>query len=190
MCPYYCFKDGLFGGDYWCNVVDRAVPDSVYRSMCKDYTDYKKCANYIQKGNQSSGCFITTVVHTILHNPDNCKVLNDFRNFREDVLKKNPKYYEGLKEYDVIGPAVACRLGNDKDAYDMAKMTYEIDLLKVHKFYLTGEYDKAYDWYCKMTYDLISYYGLDDLYHRLKNINFGIKEFHPELAGHGKVKIK
>ena len=192
-CRYYSYEPGFFSGGNTCSVSGKkmTITEDYYRRYCrygynrKDCPLHKKYGPYI-----SSGCFITTVIHDILKNPDDCKVLNDFRKFREDVLKVNPKYYEGLKEYDGIGPAVACRLINDKDAKDMALMTYEIDLLKVHKYYLLGEYDKAYDSYCNMTYDLISYYGLDDLYHNMKANNFGIKEFNPEVAGHGRVKVK
>ena len=70
----------------------------------------------------------------------------------------------------------------------MAEMTYELDLLKVHKYYLQGEYDKAYQYYCKMTRDLISYYGLDETYKNLSASNFNFDNFNPSLAGHGKPK--
>lgn len=169
------------------------VPENIYWRYCRNY-DYDDCPTY--KYQESSGCFITTVVHNILGNPDDAKVLNDFRSFRNNILQKNPQYKEGLKEYDGIGPMIANCLVHDKDAKDMAQMTYQIDLLKVHKYYLQKEYDKAYVYYCKMTQDLISYYGLEKIYEQLKNSNYGFNNFNQSLAGHGKpechklVKIK
>ena len=198
-CRFYSYESGFFSGGNTCSVTGKreSITESYYRSYC--YADYNRrdCPLYKEYGPyESSGCFITTVIHNILGNPDNCQVLNDFRNFRDTILQKNPQYKEGLKEYDGIGPTIACKIAHDKDAKDMAEMTYQLDLLKVHKYYLQGEYDKAYLYYCKMTKDLISYYGLDNLYTRLKETNFGFDNFNQSLAGHGKneshklVKVK
>ena len=119
-------------------------------------------------------------------NPDDGKVMNTFRRFREDVLKKDSKYYEGLDDYDNIGPILACRLVDDKDCKDMADMIYEIDLLNVYNFCLEKKYDDAYNWYVNMTKDLISYYGLDDTYEAFKNGDYECsRNFDPSLAGHG-----
>lgn len=188
-CRFYSYESGFFSGGNTCSVTGRKenITESYYRSYC--YADYNRtdCPLYKKYGPyESSGCFITTVVHNILGNPDDCKVLNDFRKFRDDILLNDPKYVDGLKEYDGIGPIVACSLSKDRDAYDMASMTYEIDLLKVHKYYLQGEYDKAYQYYCKMTRDLISYYGLDKAYEQLRVKDFEFDNFNQSLAGHGK----
>lgn len=190
-CKYYTYEGGLFSSGDTCSVTGKkeTISSSYYNQYCR--YDYKRrdCPLYKKYGPyESSGCFITTVVHNILGNPDNCRVLNDFRNFRDNILQKNPQYREGLKEYDGIGPEIACQITHDKEAKDMAEMTYELDLLKVHKYYLQGEYDKAYQYYCKMTQDLISYYGLDLLYEQLKKSNFGFEHFNQTLAGHGNKK--
>ncbi len=188
-CRFYSYDGGFFGSGNSCSVTGKKerVTEEYYRRYCRYDYNRRDCPLYKKYGPyESGGCFITTVVHNILKNPDNCKVLNDFRKFRDDILQNNSKYYEGLAEYDSIGPVVACRLVNDKDVKDMAKMTYELDLLKVHKFYLEGKYDEAYEWYCKMTRDLISYYGLDGIYEQIKH--YGSEEFNPKMAGHGRVR--
>ncbi len=178
-CPNYTFRQN----DFYCTKKNDYVPSDTYYRYCRGYS-YDECPVY--KYQESSGCFITTVVHNILGNPDNCQVLNDFRRFRDTILQKNAHYKEGLKEYDGIGPIIACKIAHDKDAKDMADMTYQLDLLKVHKYYLQGEYDKAYLYYCKMTRDLISYYELDQLYEQQKNANYGFDNFNQSKAGHGK----
>ena len=198
-CMFYSYEGGLFGNGNTCSVTGKKerITEDYYRMYC--YADYNRrdCPLHRKYGPyESSGCFITTVVHNILGYQDNCQVLNDFRCFRDDILQKNSQYIEGLKEYDSIGPKIACNLYHDKDAKDMAEMTYQLDLLKVHKYYLQGEYDKAYLYYCKMTRDLISYYGMDEEYEQLKKSNYGYENFNQSLAGHGKsdshklVKVK
>lgn len=192
-CRYYEYSGGLFSGGNYCSITGKRerVSEEYYRRYCRYDYNMRDCPLHKKYGPyMSSGCFITTVVHNILGNPDDCKVLNDFRDFRDGILQKNSKYYEGLKEYDGIGPVVACCLAHDRDAKDMAEMTYEIDLLKVHKYYLEGKYDKAYECYCKMTSDLISYYGLDDMYNEMKLNDFGNMKFNPKEAGHGRVRRK
>ena len=188
-CRYYYYEGGFFSSGNTCSVTGKREPvtEEYYRKYCcRDYNRvdcplHKKYGPYI-----SSGCFITTVVSNILGNPDNCQVLNDFRNFRNNILQKNSKYYDGLREYDVIGPTIAICMALDMNSRDMADMTYQLDLLKVHQLYLEGKYDEAYDTYCKMTRDLISYYGLDELYARLNNQEY---DFIPEKAGHGKIRV-
>ena len=188
-CRFYSYESGFFSGGNTCSVTGtkERVTEDYYRRYCRYDYNRRDCPLYRKYGPyESSGCFITTVVHNILGNPDNCKVLNDFRRFRDDILQKNPQYREGLKEYDGIGPTIACQIAHDKDAKDMADMTYQLDLLKVHKYYLQGEYDKAYLYYCKMTRDLISYYGLDEEYEKAKANDYGYTNFNQAVAGHGK----
>lgn len=189
-CRFYSYEGGIFSNNNVCSVRGKReyVTEDYYRRYCSRDYNSGACPLYKKYGPYQSGCFITTVIHHILGNSDSCKVLNDFRKFRDTILQKNPKYYEGLKEYDSIGPMVASSMVHDKDSYDMAVMTYELDLLRVHQFYLEGKYDDAYDWYCKMTRDLISYYGLDHEYAMLKANGYDYDDFCPSKAGHGMVK--
>ena len=189
-CRFYRYEGGFFTSGNTCSVTGKKemVTEEYYKMYCRYDYNRRSCPLYKKYGPyESSTCFITTVVHNILGDSDSCKVLNDFRRFRDNVLQVTPKYYEGLIEYDSIGPKVAYSLANDSDAYDMAEMIYQLDLLKVHHYYLEGNYDDAYEWYCKMTRDLISYYGLENGYFLLKS-DYVDYDFNPKLAGHGKMK--
>ena len=191
-CRFYSYEGGFFSGGNTCSVTGRKerVTEEYYRMYCKYDYNRRNCPLHKKYGPyESSGCFITTVIHNILGNSDSCLVLNDFRKFRDEILQVHSKYYDGLKEYDVIGPVIAQALASDKDAYDMALMTYELDLLKVHDCYLNGKYDDAYFKYCQMTSDLISYYGLEKEYALLKDKEFEYDNFDPRMAGHGRVRI-
>lgn len=97
-CVYYEFKSALFGGDYWCNKKDCRVDDNTYRRYCRDYS-YDECPIY-KKTESSGACFITTVVCKIVGLKDNDQVLQNLRNFRDNILQPNEKYYDILKEYD------------------------------------------------------------------------------------------
>ena len=58
-------------------------------------------------GYTNSGCAITKLTHNILGYPDNWVVLNCFRSFREDFLKKHEEYIGILVEYDYLSPFIS-----------------------------------------------------------------------------------
>ena len=187
-CPYYTFKGGLFGGDYWCRLSDSSVNESMYSNYCKNY-NYSNCSIY-RKENPSSGCFITTVVHDILGKKDDCEILNNLRVFRDDVLQKNEKYHEYLQDYDNIGPVIADSLYHDKDREKMAKGIYDIALVPISNLVKQKKYDEAVEKYHVMTLCLINYYGLKHGYNYEKDNGIYEIDFVAEKAGHGKRLIK
>lgn len=188
-CTYYEFKGGFIGGDYWCRKKDCRVDDGTYYRYCRGY-NYDECPIYQHQ--ESSGCFITTVACQILGEEDNSSVLNDFRKFRENILQKNTKYYDILKEYDVIGPKIANALFHDKDREEMAKGLYQNAILPVHRFILEENYDKAVETYYVMTLMLVNYYGFKREYNEIKDQDYGYSslEFNPKISGHGMKKVK
>ena len=182
-CSYYCWKGGLFGGDYWCKKTDTRVDDNTYQKYCKNY-NYDECPVY--KHNESSGCFITTVTCEILGRQDDSVVMNDLRKFRDEVLHSDEKYNDILKEYDVIGPILADCIKIDPQREIMADGLYNNALVPIHELVNNKEYDKAVEKYYLMTLMLIKYYGLKHIYNSVKDDDYGYKSFDPSVSGHGR----
>ena len=133
-CRFYSYESGFFSGGNTCSVTGRKenITESYYRSYC--YADYNRtdCPLYKKYGPyESSGCFITTVTCEILGKQDNAPIMNHLRCFRDNVLQNDSKYYDILKEYDVIGPKLADCIRNDKDKEEMALGLYQNVLLPV-----------------------------------------------------------
>jgi len=185
-CQYYKWNGGIFG-DYWCIKNDKRVPSDHYYKYCRDYS-YSDCPIY--KQSQSSGCFLTTIVHKILGKEDNDKVLENFRGFRDNVLQQNEKYYDVLKEYDIIGPMLVDCIENDCDKEKMACGVYRNILLPLNEKINNKEYNHAVNMYHCMTMTLISYYGLDSEYENIRNNGYNYPSFNPKTAGHGFRKVK
>lgn len=184
-CTYYCYKSGLFSGDYWCNKKDERVDEGTYYQYCRNY-DYTNCPIY--KQTEVSGCFITTVACQILGKEDHDPILDDFRNFRDNVLQKNEKYYEILKEYDIIGPKLAKCIFYDKDKTKIASGIYNTVLTKIHHLVSQKKYDEAVEKYYVMTLMLINYYSLKHEYNQIKETKFDDFLFIPNQSGHGRIK--
>lgn len=186
-CTFSDYKSGLLFGDYWCIKQDKRVDDDTYRRYCRDY-NYGKCP--IFKKNESSGCYITTIVCDILGRSDDDCVLNNLRDFRDDVLQKDEQYYDILKCYDTVGPILAMSIYHDFQREEISKYLYDDVLRKISDQIKEGEVDKAVYNYQMMTLFLIAYYGFADRYLELQSDGYGYLEnnFDPKSAGHGKMK--
>ena len=185
-CEHYKFQDGLFGGDYYCIKQEKTVSTDTYYKYCRDY-NYSACPIY--KHTESSGCFITTIVCKILGKKDNDEILENFRNFRDNILQQNKKYYDTLKEYDIIGDMLVDCIENDRDKEKMASGVYRNILLPLNEKINNKEYDRAVNMYHCMTMNLISYYGLDREYNEIKANGYNYPSFNPKTSGHG-YKVK
>lgn len=190
-CDFYRFEGSFFGGDYFCikkgENGERVNSDTYYR-YCRDYS-YDECPIY-KYNKPSSGCFITTVTCDILKKDDNHHIMNTLRNFRDNVLQKDCKYYNALKEYDVIGPKIAEKVLNDEDKIKMANYLYLNYLIPVCGCVSLKKYDDAVLIYVKMMHKLIDFYGYREEYNRIVANNYDNYNPCTEKLGHGRVKTK
>lgn len=186
-CTYYRYNRGLFSGDYWCDKKNCRVDSDTYYRYCRDYS-YDECPIY--KHQESSGCFITTIICNLLGKKDDYKILQSLREFRDNILQKNEKYYDILKEYDVIGPIIADCIINEKDNEQIVKDTYHKSIIPIYYLIYHQKYEEAINRYQLMIQLLIDYYGLNEQYQEIKNNNYNYPDFIPEKSGHGKRRAK
>lgn len=187
-CSYCEGNNGLY--NYYCALNGNNIPVNIVNDYCK--YDYKtsNCPSYKQHFSSSSSssgpCFITTVTCNILGKDDNDIVMQKLRNFRNEVLQRDEKYYDILKAYDTIGPIIASNLINDKEKEIFTKVLYSI-LEKVAILIDKKEYDLAIEKYRIMTLLLINRYNLKHLFNNMSDSNFGYTDdnFDPQSAGHG-----
>ena len=177
-CTYYRWNGGTFG-DYWCDKKNTRVDSDTYYKYCRAY-NYDECPIY--RNTESSGCFITTIACSILKRKDNDKVLNNLRYLRDDILQKDPKYHNLLKDYDNIGPQIASCLEKDEKREEISLDLYNNILTPISNLIDKKEYNQACRAYYTMTLFFKDYYGLEYQPDNRKNINI-------KLLGHGKRKI-
>lgn len=136
--------------------------EKVYCNWNKIYVyETESACSKMKSRNSSSDCYITTVIHDILGNPDNCEVLNNLRNFRDNILHKEEKYRDLLFEYDTIGPKIANAIENDNDK-ELCCLLYEEKLKPISVMIKEEKYDNAVESYKQMTNGLKVYYNIKE----------------------------
>ena len=75
----------------------------------------QRAINLINKGNNNSGCYITTAVCEFLGKPDDCYELTMFRKFRDVWLRKQDGGEELIKEYYNTAPRIVEKIDKRDD---------------------------------------------------------------------------
>ena len=185
----YMGEDSDYEGKYWCSVKgeDRYACDSKCNSFCEAYarSDYSR-SNMIEnsRGHMGSGCYLTTIMCKILGYPDNNYYLNTLRNFRDNVMKKNPKYIPMLLTYDMVGPIISYNLSIDKDRLNIASTLFSTYIVKACDAIEDEKYEVAISIYMAMTTELGRKYNAN-----IELIAPHFDEIDMATLGHGRSKV-
>ena len=178
---YRCEKKGEdhYATDPKCNRFCEAYSRSTYARQ-----------NMYEKSKSSSGgsgCFITTALCNILGYDDNHYYLKTLRNFRDEVLKNDRKYWSVLITYDLIGPVIAANLWQDNNKVEIAETLLNNYISKVTNAIEAKNYNKAIEIYTGMTEILIEKYGITYNPEIISLEQDKITD--PKTLGHGRKKV-
>ena len=154
------------------------------KGYCSYYREYyypgEECSHQEKRrdSEESSNCYITTIVCDLLGFDDKCDVLETLRGFR-NKMQQDPKYKKILFEYDTVGPEIAKNLFEDKE-YDLAEGMYSTYILSTVALIREQKYDEAVKKYSTMTKALKEYYGI-------KAETVVPANYDQKNGGHGKV---
>lgn len=186
--PDKCYSDGTF----WCERKLECV--YAYQKECYRYCEAysrpssvaRSCEEFSRdKSTSSSGCYLTTMLCSILKMPDDNPFLNTLREFRNNVLQKDEKYRALLVEYDVVGPVIANNLNNDPLKYQIAATTFLKYIKPITKLVREKKNEEAVNAYLDMTNGLKTFYDVNTTLD-IETIN----NADINLSGHGVYKVK
>lgn len=142
------------------------------------------------RSHQSSGCYLTTAMCNILGYKDDNYYLQTLRTFRDETLKKNPKYIPLLLTYDFIGPQIAANLLIDPNRKIIAKSLFNGYITKTIDAINEEKIQEAVNFYIAMTYSLADRYNINTniLYINPKSTN--LKTINTNQLGHGRTRAK
>lgn len=156
------------------------------KGYCSWYKTYyypdDSCRNhYRPRGGSSGGCYITTMVHSILGMDDKTDSMETLRSFRDNVLQKDEKYKDVLYEYDTVGPMISEKLKQEDKK--IVKEIYSSCLLPVVELIKENRNTEAIDKYRQMTKMLMIYYDIE--------VNNQVdKTYDYTTGGHGRLNTK
>lgn len=112
-CPYYYWNN-----HYACRKTGKDVNEDTYYKYCRNY-DYDDCPIY--KGNDTSGCYLTSACVEAKGMADNCHELTVLRAFRDGYMRSISGGDADICEYYHTAPAIVEKikaLPNAKDIFD------------------------------------------------------------------------
>ena len=116
-CPYYWYDN-----HYACRQSGKDVNEDIYYKYCRNY-DYDDCPIY--KGQDSSGCFLTSACVEAKGLPDDCHELAVLRRFREGYLRSLPEGRNEIAEYYFVAPQIVTEIKKQADSIAVFESIYE-----------------------------------------------------------------
>lgn len=184
-CTYLDLSTGNSSGKYYCEKKweRHLATDPECGSFCQAYRrDYSTIKNAIDFSNEKtkSGCYLTTIMTSILGLSDNNPYLETIRSART-YMQKDERYKMTLAEYDVDGPKIGKALENDPARNMIALSFFEVYIKQIKELIDNKEYLKAIFLYMAMTSKLRNLYNIDRTVLTLDNI----KDIDINETGHG-----
>ena len=149
-CPYYWYNN-----HYACKKSGKDVNEDIYYKYCRNY-DYDDCPIY--KGEDSSGCFLTSACVEARGLPDDCHELTVLRQFRETYLRAQPSGAEEIAEYYFVAPQIVSAIKKRADAHAIFGAIYEKLVAPCVAMIERGENEAAHQLYRQTVEELREMY--------------------------------
>lgn len=138
-CPYYWYNN-----HYACRKSEKDVNEDIYYKYCRNY-DYGDCPIY--KGQDSTGCFLTSACVEAKGLPDDCHELTVLRSFRDGYLSALQAGREEISEYYFIAPQIVAAIKSRANALAIFNSVYEELVRPCAEMIERGENENAHKLY-------------------------------------------
>ena len=134
-----------------------------YRKQYYDLTErkcsYYKYDPYKDYYDLNRRWYIVSAILNKLGLSDDYECISLLHNFRINVLEKDSRYDNVLKEYDIVGPKLAIALVHDDDAVELSKRLIQVYLVRVLDKIKENKNDDALELYLEMVNFLKTIYN-------------------------------
>ena len=149
-CPYYWWNY-----HFACRKTGKDVNEDTYYKYCRDYS-YGDCPIY--KGNDSSGCFLTSACIEARGLSDDCHELTVLRAFRDGYMRTTPTGTSDICEYYHTAPAIVEKIKTLPNAAEIFDQIYSELVLPCVQLIEVGSNEDAYAKYKNYTKALQAQY--------------------------------
>ena len=158
--------DGCCGSCKYMNTNDyTGHKDHCYCTYRRQYYNLteRKCSYYVYDPNKdyydlNHRWHIVSAIFAKLGLSDSYECINILENFRVNFLEKDDKYEDLLREYDIVGPAIAKLIVEDENSLAICKEICSKCLVIVLDLIKEGKYEEALNKYLEMVNILKNYY--------------------------------
>lgn len=138
-CPFYWWNY-----HYACKKSGKDVNEDTYDKYCKNY-DYGDCPIY--KGNDTSGCFLTSACVEAKGLADDCYELTVLRKFRDEYMMNLECGKCEIDHYYHVAPVIVEKIKVNEKSTTIFECIYEELVVPCVKLIETAQYDKAHVMY-------------------------------------------
>ena len=149
-CPYYHWNN-----HYACRKTGKDVNEDTYYKYCRNY-DYDDCPIY--KGNDTSGCYLTSACVEAKGLADNCRELTVLRAFRDGYMRTTNSGAADICEYYHTAPAIVEKIKTLPNAKEIFDRIYSELVLPCVELIESGKNEEAYTAYKNYTRKLQALY--------------------------------
>ena len=104
-------------------------------------------------------CFVTTAVCEFMGQADDCRMLTDFRSFRDGYLRSQPGGEAEIRKYYDVAPGIVIRIDHCEDRARIYPDLYRRYLAPCHEALRAGDDARCHGLYREMMGALIKAYG-------------------------------
>lgn len=107
--------------------------------------------------------YIVSAICKKLGLSDDYECVSLLHNFRINVLEKDARYDEILREYDIVGPFLAQMIETDDESKELCERLLQVYLVKVLDLIKENKNDEALNRYIEMVNLLRTIYGVNEI---------------------------
>lgn len=149
-CPYYWYNN-----HYACQKSGKDVNEDTYYKYCRNY-DYDDCPIY--KGNDTSGCFLTSACIEAKSLDDNCYELTTLRRFRDEYMASLECGKYDVNHYYYVAPTIVSKIKEQSNSIVIFEQIYNELVIPCVKYIDALNYEAAYTLYKNYVLSLESQY--------------------------------
>lgn len=145
-------------GDVFCEIK---------KDFCSPYSP--ACRDFCLVNEEDNGCYVINSICEALQLDKDCYYVLMLRDFRDNYLMSDMRYFDLLIEYEIVGPVIGDYILNDINTANLMMDNY---ISKVVKFLEGKKYNNALALYIEMIYSLLKKYNINNFDIDMSNVKY------------------
>lgn len=129
------------------------------KSIATTQGDYREQRSYSSSSSSSGICFLTTATCRVMGYEDDCDVLQAYRCYRDDILRKDEDGPDLIRQYYEVAPEILRQIDASQNPMSVYSGMWKEYLLPGYQLLLEKRYPEAKKLYIKLVTSLMEQFG-------------------------------